>query len=162
MFDRLDVGCGTVATGDVNCDLFLKNVGHRGKTAMPILLAKTKNFVLCDVQYLPFKNGGFNMVYCSHVIEHVVNPSQLFRELLRVSLNQVVIKCPVGLTERMKFFGKQNRFHRTYFKQRWFVHAARVCGVKEVVVGASEYFCFPHQFLPWLRLPFEFTVTLTK
>lgn len=161
-FTKLDVGCGTVGCGNVNCDLFIKNVGHRGKTEMPIELTKTKNFVLCDVQHLPFKTKSFSIVYCSHVIEHVLNPSFLFRELLRVSEDQVIIKCPVGLTERLKFFMRQNRFHRWYFKHSWFMNAAKVCGIKNISVAASEYFCFPHNFLPWIRLPYEFTVTITK
>lgn len=158
---KLDVGCGTVGSGDVNCDLFVKNVGHR-ETNAPILLDKTKNFVFCDVQHLPFKSEGFPIVYCCHVIEHVPNHSLLFRELLRVSKDQVIIKCPVGLTERLKFFMRQKRFHLWYFKHSWFMNAAKVCGVKNIVVDASEYFCFPHKFLPWIQLPYEFTVTITK
>ena len=85
----LDVGCGVFPHGTVNCDCHIKDVGHRGKEAT--INPKTiRNFVLCDGQYLPFKNNCFNLVYSSQVIEHVDNPELFLRELVRVSNSRII------------------------------------------------------------------------
>lgn len=75
----LDVGCGDSSKGSVNCDI-VKHVAQ--------------NFILCDAQYLPFKNNSFSTVYSSHVVEHVEDPKLMVEELLRVAIKRVIIKTP--------------------------------------------------------------------
>lgn len=124
---RLDVGCGEYPKGDVNCDLFTSDIGHwTGKNQMRVLnTKKIPNFVVCDSQHLPFQSGTFDLVYCSHVIEHVAQPFLLFKELYRVSKRKIVIKCPHRLGERM--FLPKNPFHLNFFKTSWFGVAAGTC-----------------------------------
>ena len=43
---------------------------------------------------LPFHDNTFDVVICSHVLEHVVDPVSLLRELLRIS-NLVFIEVPI-------------------------------------------------------------------
>ncbi|MFA5365941.1 MAG: class I SAM-dependent methyltransferase, partial [Candidatus Bathyarchaeia archaeon] len=95
----LDVGCGTagLAKGDVNVDFFREGrnvqVGEQlvGEMCVPKLI---KNFVVADACHLPFRDGCFSLVYSSHVIEHVVDPVLMFKEMLRVSCRKVVVRCP--------------------------------------------------------------------
>lgn len=43
---------------------------------------------------LPFNDSSFNLVYCSHILEHLEQPTKAIKELKRVSKNIVVIKVP--------------------------------------------------------------------
>ena len=63
----LDVGCGSFPSGNVNCDLYIKDVGHRWQDGTEINYKRIGNFVLCDVQHLPFRANIFSSVYSSHV-----------------------------------------------------------------------------------------------
>lgn len=100
----LDVGCGNYPKGNVNCDV--------NKA-----LRKIDNFVLCDGQFLPFKTGSFEIVYSTHVIEHVDNPCLMTKELLRTSKNQIIIYTPhiFSYSSRgIPFFRRLTKF--TYHK----------------------------------------------
>jgi ubiquinone/menaquinone biosynthesis C-methylase UbiE len=37
-----------------------------------------------NAEYLPFKDGSFDKVYCTEVVEHVYNPQRLIEEMIRV------------------------------------------------------------------------------
>ncbi len=77
----LDVGCGIYPKGDVNTDLIRRE-------------QKIPNFVVADAHNLPFKDGSFGLVYSSHVIEHVTNPTIMFNELCRVTKAKMIVRCP--------------------------------------------------------------------
>lgn len=116
----LNVGCGTFPNGDINCDLFIKDIGHRdgcSTNRYDLHTKKIKNFVLCDGQKLPFKTNSFETVISSHTIEHVPNPIEFLNELVRVSKNTIVIKCPHWLGDRLN--GK-NTHHIHFFKSSFF------------------------------------------
>jgi SAM-dependent methyltransferase len=44
-----------------------------------------------DASQLPFKNDIFDLVLCSEVLEHVPNPKNVFKELVRVSRRYIVV-----------------------------------------------------------------------
>ena len=113
---KLDVGCGSKNLGDVNCDLHIKDAGHRFKGEC-ITPKKIKNFVLCDCQYLPFKSGFFKEVICSHVIEHVKNPYLLLDELMRVCKDNGFVR--LSLPHRFSK-GAKNPGHINFFTLKWF------------------------------------------
>jgi SAM-dependent methyltransferase len=46
---------------------------------------KLSNFGRSDAHMLPFKDKAFTLAYCHTVLEHVENPHQVIKELLRVS-----------------------------------------------------------------------------
>lgn len=113
----LDVGCGFFHKGDVNCDLFIKDKGHRLQKGKSINIKNVKNFVLCDSQFLPFKDGSFEIVHSSHLIEHVPNPIKVLDEMVRVSNDQIELFCPHWLGDKMR--GK-NPHHLSLFRIKWF------------------------------------------
>jgi len=89
----LDVGCGGYPRGDVNCDLLIKDSHERWNQDASWI----KNFVKADARALPFKSGSFDVVYCSHVLEHLENPWIGVAELKRVSRSKVIVILPFAL-----------------------------------------------------------------
>jgi len=73
------------------------------------------NFVVADAEFLPFKAECFDVVFSSHVIEHVKYPVEMMTELLRVSKHSVIVRCP-----HRKGSGAKRPFHLNYFDERWF------------------------------------------
>jgi len=155
---KLDVGCGSFPQGDVNCDLHLNEPEHSGTYGKIITPKHYPNFVRCDVQHLPFRDDAFSKVVCRHVIEHVDDPCLLFRELVRVSSDRVLIQCPFWLGDRLT--GK-NPFHKSFFNATWFRRMANKCRVFHNVYY-SRYLGVPHMFIPLLQFPLEITVKLRK
>jgi ubiquinone/menaquinone biosynthesis C-methylase UbiE len=163
-YSKLDVGCGGFPSGDVNCDLFIRDIGHRtGKTDImgaTLQPKKIKNFLICDVQYLPFKENVFTEVFSSHVIEHVDNPFLLLTELVRVSKCKVIIYCPHKLGERLTV-GK-NPFHKGFFNKSWFYRAARKLEVNAAKVEYSRLIGIPSEFIGLFQVPYELRVEIRK
>jgi SAM-dependent methyltransferase len=80
----LDVGCGNrpfppaTHLADVNLN------DHSERFGYPIPL-DGRPLVECSVEAMPFEDGEFDFVYCSHVLEHVDRPDVACRELMRVA-----------------------------------------------------------------------------
>jgi SAM-dependent methyltransferase len=89
----LDLGCGDAGVFishpqckgtdlSVSLDLSFNAVrrcrDHHGGSATPMY------FVVGDAQYLPFAEGVFDFVYCSEVLEHLVDPEKGLDEIRRV------------------------------------------------------------------------------
>ena len=76
-FDSLSVGCGGSdrfrgrSLKDVNIDVLKPS-------------SRIDNFVLCDAHSLPFKEGAFESVLLSHVVEHLNSPFYCLVECRRV------------------------------------------------------------------------------
>lgn len=76
----LNICCGKTNFGKVNADI----ICHK----------EVPNFVLIkDIYNLPFRDGQFEMVFCSHTIEHVDDPEKFRKELERVG-NEVIYLLP--------------------------------------------------------------------
>ena len=158
---RLDVGCGAFDKGDVNCDLFKDDIGHRtGRKDILGGKVKAPNFVLCDAQNLPFKFDCFDEVISRHCIEHVDNPFLMLKEMVRVSKDRIIVFCPHVFGERAT--QPKNPFHKSYFKKSWFYRAARALHVSYASVTYSKYRGFPSEFFPLFVLPFELRTEIRK
>lgn len=87
----LDVGCAdkphprAFACGD----LYLETSTQRNVDRV-IKPKKLRNFVRFDCYRLPFKTGSFDIVYASHVLEHLENPLNALREWQRVAPKMIV------------------------------------------------------------------------
>lgn len=106
----LDVGCGLKPCGDVNCDLFTNNVN----------IQSVSNFVKCSAMNLPFTDQCFETVFSSHVIEHVPDPFLMFKELMRVSSKELLIRCP-----HKDGSGAHVPGHLSFFDFDWFLNEAK-------------------------------------
>ncbi len=188
---KLDVGCGSRPTGDVNVDFFARcwnsqeGDQNQGEFLNPHL---TPNFIVAHAENLPFKDECFEVVFSSHTIEHVKHPKKMLRELLRVSNHQVIIRCP-----HRKGSGAKRPFHINYLDEEWFnISLARLgfkpktfisnseCLITSRLLPHSAIHC-PERILPYveasipyrivrkiersqsnLRFPFEIEVQVTK
>lgn len=78
----LNICCGTTDGGGINADI----VQH----------ADVPNFIKLDSIYrLPFADGQFETVLCSHTAEHVSYPRRFDRELRRVGKHVTYVLPPV-------------------------------------------------------------------
>jgi SAM-dependent methyltransferase len=78
----LNICCGKTDGGGVNADI----VRH----------ADLPDFVLVDDIYnLPFEDGEFETVLCSHTMEHVEEPQRFYAELRRVGKDVTIVLPPL-------------------------------------------------------------------
>lgn len=113
----LDIGTGTgeylekFPEGSIGVDVSSKNTG--------ILRDKGLNIVCADInQPLPFAEGSFLTVFCSHVIEHVDSPLNLIRESKRILVDggKLILAAPiekslVGLFDEGYFKGHPSHLY---------------------------------------------------
>ena len=81
---KLDVGCGSKPTGDINIDI--DRIKLRRLHSPCLIAASAYN--------LPFKPKTFTHVYSSHMLEHLLNPPKALREMKRVCKGKVEIYTP--------------------------------------------------------------------
>src|SRR2546427_5884987 len=81
----LDIGCGTglitryiQSSRIVGVDINRWNL-DRAKRRIP-----DADFVQCDVEYLPLRNGLADFVICTEVVEHLYRPARALGEIARV------------------------------------------------------------------------------
>lgn len=102
----LDSGCGEgvipillakrgiAATGS---DLSKPNIEHAKELAKSQGAESLTTFLEADAEHLPFGDSAFDVVISSHVLEHLPDFDQGFRELCRVARKRVIVALPTGL-----------------------------------------------------------------
>jgi len=85
IFMMLNAGCGggDYAFNDLGCEV---------NCDIQKLLIKSKNFVQCDVRYLPFRDKTFRKVYAYNLLEHIKDYHRALNELCRVANGKVLIR----------------------------------------------------------------------
>jgi len=162
VFRVLDVGCGRYPHGDVNVDLYPMETEHRlppiGREGLgePLDVKSIQNFIRADACHLPFKSDAFEVVFSSHVIEHVAYPLKMIKEMLRVSRNKVVIKCPHRLNRKGKI-----KVHKHYFNIGWFDKLFKKWGLP-CRAEVSRWLYIPYRYMPLIQLPLEIKVEILK
>jgi ubiquinone/menaquinone biosynthesis C-methylase UbiE len=121
-------------------------LGHRGFNAPRFETKRVSNFVLCDAQYLPFREVAFSEVFSVSVIAHVQNPLLVLKEMIRVSSSKITIKCPHKLGDHITLRPENRRWikqhHINAFGRAWFVKAAEKLGYSATTEIYSRVF-FP-------------------
>jgi len=98
----LDIGSGSapfeLAThlADIIVDGSAKEFG-RFDSFTPV---KGKYVTKCNIENMPFKEKEFDFVYCSHVLEHVINPVKACKELIRVG-KRGYVETPTRMKDLM-------------------------------------------------------------
>jgi SAM-dependent methyltransferase len=139
----LDIGCGNSPKGDVNCDLFVGETPHLMNKQKLIEPKKIPNFVNCSAEFLPFKDRSFDIVNASEVLEHIVNPPYLIKEMKRVSREIITIDVP----NLRRFFAEENP-HHVYTWSSLSLENLLLLFFSEVRIEVSEY----GEYIPrWLQ-----------
>jgi ubiquinone/menaquinone biosynthesis C-methylase UbiE len=141
----LDVGCGEGFTldrlqkekiGKVYVGIEADDAAiELGKKLYPKLDIKKG-----DIYKLPYKSNSFDLVICTEVLEHLVEPKKAYRELLRVSKKYVLLSVPNEPFFTIQRIGRlQNVMHlgaHPEHIQHWtipaFMKFVKVRGVKVV------------------------------
>jgi SAM-dependent methyltransferase len=103
-------------------------------------LVVDRPFVVADAHHLPFKDGAFAYAICSHILEHMDDPQQFARELMRVS-ESGYIQSPSEIAERL--------FHWSF--HRWYVNCVGdtlVLHPKEPQEPFGELFDYMYEYNP--------------
>ena len=85
---RLNVGCGgnlTYAFRSFDCEV---------QADIEKSILKIPNFILCDVNFLPFRDKIFTKIVVSHLIEHLDNPQKAIIEMKRVCSKSIQFFYP--------------------------------------------------------------------
>lgn len=115
----LDIGSGNhpLPYATVLLDKFTGVTVHRSES----LRKDDRPLIVADVCNLPFKDKVFDFVYCSHLLEHVDDPVQASKEIIRIG-RRGYIETPT--------FGKDTLFAWAQEMHKWHV------------VGISNVLCF--------------------
>lgn len=162
---RLDVGCGASPVGDVNCDLLVPESDLR---MVPISSSwnPPDNFVRADVRYLPFRSRSFDLVHCSHVLEHLEDPRDGLCELKRVSRGSVAVILPFGLFSVFdifwcgRSFGDHVRWLRKHHKHFFLMDPLKTGSFKMMFPSLAAALKKKKSFNGLIRIPMPFQ-TLT-
>lgn len=104
----LDVGCGAGSLSKVINELYsCKNIwgidiSELGKPSRYL------NFVRGSADDMPFEDSFFDFVFCSDVLEHVIDPKKVVYESCRVLKRKgyIIIRTPNGLSPLLQGFTK--------------------------------------------------------
>ncbi|OIO72231.1 MAG: hypothetical protein CO186_01740 [Zetaproteobacteria bacterium CG_4_9_14_3_um_filter_49_83] len=105
----LDIGSGGWPFKRANhlADKFPDQTTHRVEN----MVRDERPFFEVDLEYLHFDDQTYDFVFCSHVLEHLDNPGQAMRELMRVGLRGY-IEVPTRLSDVMFNFTRLPNHHR--------------------------------------------------
>ena len=77
------------------CFNYHRDTGHCRCIVRP-QFAELPNFIrINDIYHLPFRDGEFQTVLCSHTIEHVDDPESFYKELARVGKKVTLVIPPL-------------------------------------------------------------------
>lgn len=103
----IDIGCGN--------SYFLNQLNNTGLRLFGCDIATKGNsidygFVKGNIQELPYKDRQFDIVACSHTLEHIINIEKAISELKRIPKKQLIVTVPCQryyyytLDEHVNFF----------------------------------------------------------
>ena len=149
----LEVGCGT---GAVLAEAARRNIGQRHTgidMADPRDHLDSGAAALQILQYdglsIPFPPESFDLVYASHVVEHVPDPRGLLSEIRRVSRKLIYIEVPCELHIRTTHRALQSTVdigHINAYTPDSFVILLQTAGLKVKEVRLFDHSLAVHSF----------------
>ncbi|NJO06029.1 MAG: class I SAM-dependent methyltransferase [Chloroflexaceae bacterium] len=139
----LEVGSGENPhpRSNVLVDRFLLDNTERGGD----IKRDGRPLVVADAHHLPFRDGAFEYIICSHILEHMDDPQQFVQELQRTG-KAGYIGSPSEIAERM--------FHWAF--HRWYVNllddGTLVLHPKEPAEPFGELFDYLYEYNPMYYL----------
>jgi ubiquinone/menaquinone biosynthesis C-methylase UbiE len=148
----LDIGCGSgyllnqaachTGIGIDISDLMVKTAWENCKN-------NGKKFIVqSDAENLPFKNRSFNKIVSTEVIEHILRPQVLLKEIERVSKNDTVIVITIPNEKYINWIKNllfSLRVHKLLFRKSyrpsrrmedaWHLHIFDIKKFKELIIG---------------------------
>ncbi|WP_377290068.1 class I SAM-dependent methyltransferase [Rhizobium sp. SG2393] len=111
-----DVGCGT---GALLTHIRAGNPGLKRLTGVDFVVEDAAqldgiDYVAARIEDLPFADGEFDTVVCTHVIEHVLDYRQAIAELRRIARRRLIIVVPREREYRYSFNPHFNFFPYTH------------------------------------------------
>lgn len=111
-----DVGCGT---GALLSHVKAGNPGLKRLTGVDFVVEDAAGidgveYVAAMIESLPFSDGEFDTVVCTHVIEHVLEYRQAIAELRRIARRRLIIVVPREREYRYSFNPHFNFFPYTH------------------------------------------------
>jgi|Deesub1362A_J573_1020465.scaffolds.fasta_scaffold02590_7 methionine biosynthesis protein MetW len=164
----LDLGCGTGLNSTALC-----RQGHRvvgvdiSREAMVQYCRRGFTGLVMDLeQGLAFTSQSFDLVFCSEVLEHLVSPGDLLREVFRVLRpgGRLVLSVPNSafwIYRLAALAGRtlsevQHPMHLRFFSLRGLVGLLRQAGLRvEEIMGRNMYLLLPSPRNPVLRRMLE-------
>ena len=149
----LEVGCGTGAVlaavarqgiGSVHCGADMADPeSHRDAEASALDLA------VYDGVTLPFADRHFDLVFASHVVEHVPDPRALVREMSRVAKNCIYLEVPCELHVRTTRHALQRTLdigHINAYTPDSFLLLVRTAGLRVIASKLFDHSLAVHAF----------------
>ncbi len=152
----LDVGCGT----GLNSSLIAKQ-GHQmyGVDISSNAIAKYNNRgmtgLVCDLErFLPFRAHTFDLVFFSEVVEHLVSPQDVLKEIHRILKpgGKLVLSTPNSAFWVYRILGLlgytlteiQHKMHLRFFSKRSLIQLVQQSGFQvNHIIGRNMYMVLP-------------------
>lgn len=149
----LEVGCGT---GSVLAILAQRGVGKRhvgidlaDPSAHTDPEASSLDLRTFDGKTLPFEDKSFDLVYASHVVEHVPEPRSLLTEMARVGRRWLYLEVPCELHMRTSHMELQRSLdigHINAYTPESFQLLVESAGLKIETIGLFDHSFEVHRF----------------
>ncbi len=162
----LDLGCGSgvylekFGNNSIGVDASIVNLRRLRSKELPGLRAD-----IC--RRLPFQEGSFDVVFCSHILEHVSSPFDLLKECRRVLKNDGIIIVTVPIEKSLARLILRDHYYRGHPTH---LYSFSMDGMKQLLSLSGFKFCARFVDLPgvrkihglWLldlfqKLPFSFS-----
>lgn len=157
------MGCGGSPIGDVNVDLLVPG-SHLKWDQNP---HGFRNFVRAAAEFLPFRDNSFDLVFSSHLLEHLEDPKAAVKEFLRVSRNQVQVILPFWLFSIFDIFATGRKFgaHWTWLRKNhkhiYLMDPLKTGSFRLKFINLVDAVLHKEKsFKGWLRIPIPFETEL--
>jgi hypothetical protein len=94
--DYKKLSCLDIGGGQSSVKIFIKNTKKLDIKNADIKFNLINDFIF--EKKLPFKNSSFDMVVISQILEHTLNPDEIFKEAKRIAKKYILFSLPNDLT----------------------------------------------------------------